>query len=98
MTSTMRQKAEFDRYAEDYDAALAQGLAVSGEDKDFFARGRIAFLRKHLDRRGLAPRAVLDYGCGTGSATPHFRAVLGVESILGVDVSAGSLSVAQRKY
>ena len=32
----------FDKYADDYDAALAEGLSVSGEDKDYFARGRVA--------------------------------------------------------
>ena len=30
---------DFDAYAEDYDAVLAQGLSVSGEDKDYFAQG-----------------------------------------------------------
>jgi hypothetical protein len=32
----------FDEYADGYDAALTQGLSVSGEDKHYFARGRIA--------------------------------------------------------
>ena len=29
----------FDAYVEDYDAALAQGLSISGEDKNYFAQG-----------------------------------------------------------
>src|SRR5262249_33285054 len=41
--------ASFDGYAQNYDAALNQGLAVSGEDKGFFARGRIAWLARCLD-------------------------------------------------
>ena len=35
-------RVAFDEYADGYDAALTQGLSVSGEDKHYFARGRIA--------------------------------------------------------
>jgi hypothetical protein len=31
----------FDAYAEDYDVALARGISVSGERKDYFAQRRI---------------------------------------------------------
>ena len=33
----MGRQSEFDAYADDYDAALGQGLAVSGEGREFFA-------------------------------------------------------------
>jgi hypothetical protein len=32
----------FDEYTADYDTALARGLSVSGEDKAYFAHGRVA--------------------------------------------------------
>lgn len=35
---------EFDQYAAEYDAALARGLSLPGEDKSYFAEGRIAWL------------------------------------------------------
>jgi len=35
---------EFDGYAEDYDAALRKGLAVSGESKEYFAERRVEWL------------------------------------------------------
>src|SRR4051812_36032125 len=35
---------EFDAFAENYDDALAKGLEISGEKKDFFAEGRTRFL------------------------------------------------------
>ena len=38
----------FDIYAEDYDIALARGISVSGEEKDYFARRRIEWLRDCL--------------------------------------------------
>ncbi len=95
-----RQEAEFDRYAEEYDAALAQGLSVSGENKSYFAHGRIAFLAACLasDASALRPRAVLDFGCGTGTAVPYFFEFLRADTVLGVDVSPASLLVAQRDY
>ena len=91
-------RAEFDGYAGDYDAALAQGLSVSGEDKTHFARGRVDWLAKCLAPLHQHPRAVMDFGCGTGSATPYLLGLDGVESLVGVDVSAKSLEVARQHY
>ena len=49
MTDRSRQnKATFDAYAAEYDVALARGISVSGEDKSYFARGRIEWLRDCL--------------------------------------------------
>ena len=91
-------KTEFDRFAAAYDSALAQGIAVSGEDKDFFALGRVSWLGRCLERWSACPGAILDFGCGTGSATPFLLALEGAESVLGVDISPRSITVAQRAY
>ena len=37
----MNDRATFDQYADDYDANLAAALELSGEDRMFFARGRV---------------------------------------------------------
>ncbi len=47
--------AEFDSFGRDYDASLAEGLSVSGEDKDFFARGRVQWLSFCLRKAGVNP-------------------------------------------
>ena len=86
----------FDSYAHDYDTALNRGLAVSGEDKTFFAKGRILWLSRCLKKLAFAPRSVLDYGCGTGTATPFFIDILRAENVVGVDLSAKSLEVARQ--
>jgi SAM-dependent methyltransferase len=88
----------FDAYAAEYDAALQQGLSVSGEAKDYFARGRVAWLAKLLTRIGEAPQSVLDFGCGTGTSCGLFRETLPHAEILGVDVSAKSLEVGRRLH
>jgi hypothetical protein len=43
MKNNPSSTAEFDKYAADYDCALAEGLSISGEDKHYFAQGRIAW-------------------------------------------------------
>jgi SAM-dependent methyltransferase len=88
----------FDSYALDYEKALNQGLSLSGESKDFFAAGRMEWLAECLKRLNIVVERVLDFGCGTGTATPLFLEVLGAKSVLGVDTSEKSLDVAREKY
>lgn len=90
--------SEFDPYAEHYGHALAQGIAVSGETKDYFARARVDWLRRRLRELGEVPRCVLDFGCGTGCALPFFLELLAPERLLGVDISRRSLEVAARDH
>lgn len=89
---------EFDTYATNYDAALAQGLSVSGEDKNYFAEGRVAWLASCLRHLRVRPKAIMDFGCGTGAATPFLLDLLSGEFVIGVDTSVGSLKVAERVF
>jgi len=94
----MSGKADFDGYADEYDAHLSQAISVSGEDKDYFARGRIDWVSKYLKRGPAGVESVLDFGCGTGGSTPHLLELLGANLVLGLDVSAKSLGVARRLH
>src|ERR1041385_548617 len=86
---------EFDSFAGDYDTALAQGLSVSGEDKNYFARRRLRWLAQRLNALPGSPINVMDFGCGTGSATPFFFATWPhMQRLVGTDVSPKSLDVA----
>jgi SAM-dependent methyltransferase len=89
-------KPGFDAYASEYDSALAEGLSVSGETKDYFAQGRIDHLTGRLRELQFRPNSILDFGCGTATNTPFLLALDGVTSVLGVDVSESSLDVAKR--
>jgi hypothetical protein len=80
---------EFDSYAADYELALAQGLSISGEDKNYFAQGRIAWLANCLRQLPEKPRSAA--GCGNLDA-PFIR-LIGVESGL-TDVSTKFLDAA----
>ena len=89
---------QFDSFAEDYDAALNKGLSVSGEDKNYFARGRMACLAGALARLGKRPAEIMDFGCGTGSATPFVFEVFPEARLVGTDISDKSLAVARRHH
>lgn len=89
---------EFDAYAATYDAALARGISISGEDKNYFARGRILWLSNRLRDLREHPRTVMDFGCGTGSTIPFLLNELEVESLVGVDASTQSLAIARSKH
>jgi SAM-dependent methyltransferase len=95
---TMCAEAEFDRYAECYDTALDQGISISGEDRNYFARSRVRWLAAVLGKEQHRITSAIDFGCGTGSATPFLLDSLGVEAVLGVDISQKSLDEAKRTH
>jgi SAM-dependent methyltransferase len=91
-------KSEFDAFALEYDAALARGISISGEDKNYFARGRVAWLVRCISHLEEDPRTVMDFGCGTGSSIPFLLNELTADSLLAVDISVESLAVAERLH
>jgi trans-aconitate methyltransferase len=95
----MTQGHGFDRHAARYDEDCMRGLAVSGEDRDYFARGRAAALRALWARLGLAePRTVIDLGCGTGDGTVRLAEAFAGARVLGLDPSTASIALARSRW
>lgn len=92
---TQGNEAEFDAFASDYDSALNEGLKLSGEGKDYFAENRMKWLSFRLRQLNLEPGNALDFGCGTGSATPFFFDILKLKELSGFDPSEKSLEQAR---
>lgn len=88
----------FDRFANSYHDELNSALAATGADSTFFAEGRVKWLAKCLARLGQTPQRAMDYGCGTGSTTPLLSSILGVNEVIGVDVSPRIIATAREKY
>jgi SAM-dependent methyltransferase len=88
----------FDAYADHYGDALAKGIAVSGESKEYFARGRVAWMAECLNREGAVVDRVMDFGCGTGTATPFLFDELGALAVVGVDISGASVARAREEH
>lgn len=93
-------EAHFDAYAQDYDAALQAGLKASGEVKTYFAAGRIKIAGNAIEE--LVPdcgRAkAIDFGCGTGASSQLLQETFGFARVVGLDVSAESLNVAELRH
>jgi hypothetical protein len=66
----IQTSSEFDAYAVEYDAQHCPGNFHFGRRQNYFARGRVVWLARCLARLQKHPRTALDFGCGTGSATP----------------------------
>ena len=88
----------FDNYADRYHRVLSRALVPSGEAPRYFARARVQYLQTRLQRLGLVPKAVLDFGCGTGGSVPFMREILHPSRILGVDTSPESLVRASQEH
>ncbi|MBP7936520.1 MAG: class I SAM-dependent methyltransferase [Phycisphaerae bacterium] len=88
----------FDQYALNYEAELCRGLRWSGQQPDWFAERRVACVRQHCHESGLAPRQVLEFGCGVGIHVPFLRAAFPESQIIGLDISRESLAVAARRH
>jgi SAM-dependent methyltransferase len=88
-------QAEFDEFASDYQASLGPGVVISGETPAYYAQRRVSWLARQLRIRNYQPRTIVDFGCGTGTATPFLAEAFGTESVVGIDTSGKSLEVAR---
>jgi SAM-dependent methyltransferase len=89
---------EFDAYATDYDAALEQGISISGEHKEYFAQGRVNWLAGQLAKLKFSPLRIFDFGCGTGTGARLLAEKYTAAKVLGVDISSSSLEVGRRLH
>jgi SAM-dependent methyltransferase len=86
----------FDR-AEEYDAMLARGLRLSGEEKTYFRDGRLRSLFASLPS-GFRPRRILDFGCGIGDTAGALATLTGGAEVVGVDTSGRALARARETH
>jgi SAM-dependent methyltransferase len=93
-----KDASNFDHYATSYDRALAQGLAATGEDRNYFARRRVEWLKRRLDRMQSAAGLTIDFGCGTGSNVPFLIGLANATSVAGIDTSGRSLEIARSAF
>jgi len=92
----VNQTTAFDPYAEGYDAVCAEALSVTGEDRSYYANGRVRWLARCLTQFGESPRTALDFGCGPGSTGPILIRELGLTRCTGVDTSARLIDLARK--
>src|SRR5271166_5042013 len=76
---------------------LHQGIRLSGENQEFFIRGRIESLRSRLPS-GFKPRRILDFGCGIGMTTHHLAERFDRAELVGVDTSEKAIQYGTGRY
>lgn len=86
----------FDKSAE-YDALLNQGLRLTGENKYYFARGRIRDLRAQLGP-SYQPGKILDFGCGIGDTAFELAQAFPGAEVVGVDSATSAIRHARAHY
>ena len=93
-------KAEFDKFADEYQSLHAANIAISGEAPDYFAEYKIKDMAAEYcasSPDGNAP-AVLDFGAGVGTSVPFVRKYLPRARLTCLDVSPKSLEVGQGRF
>ena len=88
----------FDQYAAAYENALSAAIAPSGESREYFAEGRVAWLKRCLNQIRYSTRSILDFGCGDGATTPLLLRELNAAEAVGADVSSKSLELARKRH
>ena len=94
-------EAEFDRFADQYEADLASSLAPSGERPAYFAEAKIKDIWRECSKIHRwtcdSPR-ILDFGAGNGGLVPFVRKHIPNAQLTCVDVSRRSLAIAERRF
>lgn len=91
----------FDEFVGDYEQACAEGLSLSGETRDYFARQRVLHtkrLRSTASGADAPVRRLVDFGCGLGHSTPYLLDAFPGASIIGFDRSEASIRAARERY
>lgn len=92
-------KAEFDKFADEYRSLHEANIRISQESPDFFAEYKVkdtALLA--LNKLQTGELDILDFGTGVGNSVPFFRRHLPDANLYCLDVSADCLALAQERF
>ena len=91
-------KAEFDRFADEYYALHKDNVRISGETPDFFAEYKVQDTFDLSRNSAHTVNRILDFGAGVGNAIPYFEKFFPKTSLICVDISNRCLEVARRRF
>jgi len=93
-------KAEFDKFADEYHALHQKNIRLSGESTEFFAEYKIRdIFELFINRKyNQMPKKILDFGAGIGTSIPHFLKFFPDASLTCLDVSEKSLEVGRSRF
>jgi ubiquinone/menaquinone biosynthesis C-methylase UbiE len=94
-------KAEFDKFADEYNALHSASIAAFGEGPEYFAEYKIKDIaREHggYTRPSGVPPRILDFGGGIGGSVPHVHKYFPQAQLTCLDVSQRSLEIAEKRF
>ena len=91
-------KAEFDRFADEYYDQHRQNIAVTGEAPEYFAEYKIKKLRQVVDRSKITASRICDFGSGIGNSIPYFQKHFPNAELTSADVSERSLALSKTRF
>jgi ubiquinone/menaquinone biosynthesis C-methylase UbiE len=95
MIENIRKFDDFDQFAEDYREIHTKSISISGETSEYFAEFKLKWLSKKVSRESVF--TFLDLGCGDGIFTQWFFKYFPNANYLGVDISAASIEIANKR-
>jgi 2-polyprenyl-3-methyl-5-hydroxy-6-metoxy-1,4-benzoquinol methylase len=87
--------SEFDEMSENLDDLLKEGLGIFAKFRESMKEYKAEYLKYLLPTE---PKAILDFGCGSGLYTPYLKKYFPNTMIYGCDISSKSIEVAKGKY
>jgi SAM-dependent methyltransferase len=82
---------------EQYERQLEQGLVLSGEGADYFARERVRHVAQYCLLHRVEVQRAIELGCGTGNNLPFLARAFAQASLVGLDSSAPMLAAARAR-
>ena len=93
-------KAEFDKFADEYNVLHQKNIRLSGESTEFFAEYKIRDIFELFSNRvhNKNPKKILDFGAGIGTSIPYFLRFFPDASLTCLDVSERSLEIGRTRF
>ena len=93
-------RAEFDKFAQEYKSLHGENIAASGESPEYFAEYKMKDLKRIVEaaRDVEIEGAFLDFGAGVGTSVPFFRKYFPSAHLTCLDVSEASLEIAAANF
>jgi SAM-dependent methyltransferase len=86
-------RADFDRFADEYRALHQRSISASGESPEYFAEYKIVDLKRIVGAGDIDTGRFLDVGAGIGASVPYFRTHFPRAHLICIDVSMRSLRI-----
>jgi SAM-dependent methyltransferase len=92
--------AQFDVFADEYNALHRQNITITGEDPNYFVEYKVRDIHTQIMVSGLRDKnlRILDFGSGVGNAIPFFQRYFTSYHLICADVSERSLGIAERRF